>query len=397
MPHRGLSGTNLKFARDHNMRVTLQAVRLHGPVSRPELAQITGLTPQAIAYMSKELLETQMIMETGRRRGGRGQPAAELAINPDGGYSIGINVDRDHLTILLLDLAGQVRGRVHFEQNYMLPDEVFRRIERAIQDLLNETSLTSDDLVGVGLVIPYKNGYMRSNLTPRSYAVWRDYPVADRLHEITGLPVYLENDASASACGELHYGLGFDYRSFFYIFLGVGLGGGLVVNGDYVSGANGLAGEIGYIPIMNGGAKPDQELFLQSKVSLGALYAHLGEHGIQASSPAEISALHAQSDPTIMAWIEQAADNLLMTLITIVCVVNPEAILLGGRLPEAIMSDLIAASEARLVPYRANLPSFPPIRRAQCAEDAAALGAAILPFSDLYLPRPADLSRRGEL
>ena len=76
-----LSGTNLKHAGDHNLRVTLQAIRLNGPVSRAELAKITGLTPQTIAYITKKLIAKDLVIETGRRRGYRGQPATEIVIN----------------------------------------------------------------------------------------------------------------------------------------------------------------------------------------------------------------------------------------------------------------------------------------------------------------------------
>ena len=137
-----LSGTNLKHAGDHNLRVTLQAIRLNGPVSRSELAKITGLTPQTIAYISKKLIARGLAIETGRRRGYRGQPATEIAINPDGGYSIGVNIDRDHLTVILIDLLGVTRARKHVEKNFFLPDEAFVWIEDAYHDVLEENKLS---------------------------------------------------------------------------------------------------------------------------------------------------------------------------------------------------------------------------------------------------------------
>src|ERR671931_1063522 len=90
------SGTNLERAGDHNQRVTLHAIRVNGPITRTDLADITGLTPPAIANITRRLLNDQLIMVAGRRRGGRGQPATKLVINPDSRFSIGINIDRDH-------------------------------------------------------------------------------------------------------------------------------------------------------------------------------------------------------------------------------------------------------------------------------------------------------------
>ena len=113
--HMRLSGTNLERAGDHNQRVTLHAIRVNGPITRAELAKITGLTAPAIANITKRLLNDSLIQDAGRRRGGRGQPATKLVINPDSWFSIGLNVDRDHITMVVLDFEGRVRARASRE------------------------------------------------------------------------------------------------------------------------------------------------------------------------------------------------------------------------------------------------------------------------------------------
>jgi len=382
----GLSGTNLKHAKDHNLRVTLQAIRLQGPVSRAELATVTGLTPQAIAYISKKLVAQGLVMETGRRRGGRGQPATELAIDPDGGFSIGVNIDRDHLTVILIDLSGNVRGKRHIEKSFMLPDETFEWVEAAFHGLLKECDLTNADLAGVGLAVPFKLGYRRLAMTPTSYSAWRDYPSKQRLEEIVGLPVYEENDATASAIGESQYGHGMGIRSFFYLFFGYGLGGGLVVDGSYVHGESGHGGEIGHIPLPGPAVEGQRPTNLQDKVSLATLYASLGESGLEINSPGELAAQFDRDPKLIGEWLEGAADNLLPFLIATICVVNPGAILIGGRLPDRLIETLITALEKRIEPFRETMPHTPLVMRAKCSTDAAALGAAIVPFTRILFP-----------
>src|SRR5687767_901100 len=85
-----LAGTNLERAGDYNQRVTLQAIRLNGPITRAELAQLTGLTTPAIANITNRLLSVRLIVEVGRLHGRRGQPAKRLAVNADGAFSIGV-------------------------------------------------------------------------------------------------------------------------------------------------------------------------------------------------------------------------------------------------------------------------------------------------------------------
>ena len=88
-----------------------------GPITRAELAVITGLTAPAIANITKRLLTDNLIQDAGRRRGGRGQPATKLVINPDSWFSIGLNIDRDHITMVVLDFEGRVRARASREVN----------------------------------------------------------------------------------------------------------------------------------------------------------------------------------------------------------------------------------------------------------------------------------------
>src|SRR3546814_4654679 len=101
-----LSGTNLERAADHNQRVTLHAIRVNGPLTRVDLAAITGLTPPAIANITKRLLGVGLIEEAGQRRGGRGQPPTKLVITRDSFHAIGIHIDRDHITLVLVVFHG---------------------------------------------------------------------------------------------------------------------------------------------------------------------------------------------------------------------------------------------------------------------------------------------------
>jgi hypothetical protein len=105
-----LSGTNLERAGDHNQRVTLQAIRVNGAVTRTALASMTALTPAAIANITKRLLRERMMLAARRLRGARGQPATKLITNAASCFSVGLNIDRDHITVVLLASVGNVRG-----------------------------------------------------------------------------------------------------------------------------------------------------------------------------------------------------------------------------------------------------------------------------------------------
>src|ERR1700712_2190353 len=103
-----LQGTNIEHAKALNRRVVLEAVRRSGPITRADLARLTGLTAQAATNISAELAEAGLIREGGVRRGQRGQPATEISLDPQGGFAIGLNLGHQTLSGVLVDLAGDV-------------------------------------------------------------------------------------------------------------------------------------------------------------------------------------------------------------------------------------------------------------------------------------------------
>src|ERR1700726_1983547 len=149
-----LSGSNLKRAGDHNQRVTLHAIRVNGPVTRMALAQHTGLTPAAIANITSRLLEDRLILTAGRMHGARGQPATKFVVNPDSCFSIGLNVDRDHITLVLLDFAGRVRARAEREIPFAKPATVRSFFRRAVDRMLKQAGVARSRVIGVGVAFP---------------------------------------------------------------------------------------------------------------------------------------------------------------------------------------------------------------------------------------------------
>jgi predicted NBD/HSP70 family sugar kinase len=378
-----LSGSNLERAGDHNQRVTLHAIRVSGPVTRAHLGSMTGLTAAAITNITDRLLKQRLILKAGRTRGARGQPATKLIINPDGCFSMGLNVDRDHITLVLVDFAGQVRARSSREVKFALPQAVVSFFRQSASKLLAKAHINPDKLVGLGVAFP--DDIQRAGLPdqPPEYAMWGSVAVDTFLSSALSIPVFVENDAAAAAIGEMHFGLGQQYQSFFYILITAALGGGLVIDGRYYRGAAGRSGELGLLPRRG---KKGVARKLESFVSLSALNGHLAAKGYRVSSPRDLVHLEAPAQKIIDTWIDTSVDALEDTLLAIECLINPEAVLIGGRLPAALIDRLAERLNQRLRASEGAIPSVVPVSRAALADDAPAVGAAILPFSDRFLP-----------
>ncbi len=382
-----LSGANLERVGDHNQRVILQAIRVNGPITRVTLAQISGLTPPAVANITKRLLEDGLILEAGRVQGARGQPAMNLTINPDGCLSIGLNIDRDHITIVMLDLLGVVRARASQDIEFPLPADVAKFFKTQVRKMLAAWKDDPPRLSGVGVALPDDLGRVDLPHRPDGYDIWSTADIGKLLADILPLPVFLENDAAAAALGELQFGHGLRKPSFFYVLVSSGLGGGLVIEGDYFRGAQGRSGEIGFLPV-NSPKTPARSL--QDVVSLSALYAHLEAGGVAVSRPDQLAALPPESQALVDDWIALSARLLVQPFVAISCVVNPEAIYVGGRLPTDLIDRLVAAVNALLDKIK-DVPALARVERAATSADGPAVGAGLLPFMAQLLPSRAAL------
>ncbi|HVJ01926.1 MAG TPA: ROK family transcriptional regulator [Sphingomonas sp.] len=383
-----LSGTNLERAADHNQRVTLHAIRVGGSLTRVELAEITGLTPPAIANITKRLLAEGLIEEAGRRRGGRGQPPTKLVINPHACYAVGVNVDRDHITIVIVNFLGETVARVSREVEFALPEDVRSFYLSEIEALITRSGIDPARIVGVGVASPDDLGVVDLPDRPATYAEWESVDLAGLFAEPLDLPVFVENDAAAAAMGELQLGLGQKSSSFFYILVSWGLGGGLVVDGTYFRGADGRSGELGFLMADDGNGGRAQ---VQHFVSLSGLSRALEAEGLTIADMLRSNGDDARIERIVDTWIAGAIERLAEPLIAINCLINPAAVFVGGRLPGRYVDRLAERMNALLKQRASNVPALAPVHRAMLAEDAPAVGAAILPFSYFLLPKPSAL------
>lgn len=373
-----LSGTNLERAADHNQRVTLHAIRVHKEITRVALARITGLTAPAVSNIVRRLLDDGLVIEEGRLREGRGQPGKVLKINRSARFAFGVNIDRDHVSLILVNFAGDILARRTSDQAFALPDEVRRFWLDNASLMLAETGADAALLTGVGVALPDDLGSIYIPGAPAAYSLWRETDVVGLLTAPLNLPVFLENDAAAAAMGEQQFGSGSQLSSALYILISSGLGGGLLIDGRLVRGASGRSGEIGLIPLKDGEA-------VQDYVSLSGLSNHLAKAGFTLADM-ETMLPGSASDRAFEEWLANAVERLTFPLIAVNCLINPVGILIGSRLAANCVDRLALALEEALDAVRPALPARAPIRRAKLSSDAPAIGAAILPFSHFHLP-----------
>ncbi|WP_309061417.1 ROK family transcriptional regulator [Streptomyces sp.] len=260
-------GANLLALRSHNTALVLDLLRTAGAegISRLELAERTGLTPQAVSKITARLREDGLAAEAGRRASTGGKPRTVLRLVPEAGHAVGVHLDRDELRAVLVDLRGAVVGERRSPLDLGAGAEaVLAGVTRAAEGLVAEAlrpsggpateaprspggpaGLAADPtLLGLGVALPGPLDHARGVLhRVTGFPEWDGFPLRDALARRLGVPVVVDKDTNAAALG---LAVGGESGSFAYLHLGTGLGAGLVIGGSVHRGARTGAGEFGH-------------------------------------------------------------------------------------------------------------------------------------------------------
>jgi len=399
-----LTGTNLEYTKSYNVRIVLETIRLYGPLSRVEIARRTYLTAQTVTNITRSLMQSAMIVEAERLQEGRGAPSILLKINPEGAYSIGLDLDKDHLTGVLVDLLGTPRQQIDMELKFPSSDEAMDILEKTAKELITREGVELEKIWGVGIGLPgpfsvSDGAVLKDVVTPIGLPGWSNVPVREILSKRLSLPVFLENNANAAAIGELWYGAGRHIGTFFYVYFGAGLGGGVIINGQPYFGYTGNAGELGYYPASEpfDQEQNSQKPHLGQFFRLPSLYKKLQAEGYEVSNLVELEKLYEQKNDFLMGWIEKGATHLAPLVLAIEYLVDPQAIFFGGRLPDPIINDLLEKLKTILPTLRIKeKTSYPDLLNAAAGAEAAALGVATIPVYESMAPLPGLLMKTSK-
>lgn len=240
--------TRAQAQRSASTSVIVDAIRASGTVSRVGLTVTTGLTGATVSTVVRRLIDDGLVVETGRAESTGGKPRVLLELDPTARYAVGVHLDHASITCTVTDLAGtSVALSTHPGPGTRSPAEVLVETAAEVDRLVDEAGVDRGRVLGIGFVAPgplTSDGGMHR--TPPAMRAWTDYPITSELGRLTGLPVLLENDATASAIGEHWAGGTGSENSFAVLYMGTGLGAGLVLDGVAYRGSSGNAGEIGH-------------------------------------------------------------------------------------------------------------------------------------------------------
>jgi glucokinase-like ROK family protein len=247
------------WVREHNLSIVLNYIWEAGdPIARARLTEISGLNKSTIGSLLSQLQAWGFVRETGMSNAGLGRPGVMIDINPEAGRLIGIEIGVDFISVVLTDLKANMVWRDKLDTNgYHSAHKcdqalVLEQAERLIQEAVNHTQATGHRLLGIGVGVPGLVDHATGTLLFAPNLGWRDVPLRERWQRF-GVPVIVENEANAAALGEHMLGVARRVDNFIYLSAGVGLGGGIVIDGKLYGGVGGYAGEIGHMTLVSDG------------------------------------------------------------------------------------------------------------------------------------------------
>ena len=375
-------GANQAGVRLYNERLLLSLVRRFGPLSKIEVARLTGLSVQSTSAIMNRLRADGLLKREAPLRGRVGQPTIPVSIDPEGAYSFGLKIGRRSCDLVLIDFCGAVRERARRTYAFPKPAMIldFMRSELpALSLTLNATQRTRIAGLGVGVPFQLWNWELEIGAPLGAMSAWREFDTEGEIAAISPYSVTLCNDATAACAAEFFFGPSWRHRDFMYFFLGAFVGGGVVLDGALRPGRTGNAGAVGSMPVM---ARSDGGVAAQliARASICQLERRLEAAGIDASSIWATPDSWGEFGTQLQAWVEDAASALAYAAAAAISVIDFEAIVIDGAMPVTVRDRLVARTAQIFAGLDRRGLSEVEITAGAVGHDARAIGGAALPL-----------------
>ena len=380
-----LRGTNQSGMRAQNERLVLTLLRQHGALAKSDIARITGLSAQTVSVIMRALEQDGLLQRGAPQRGRIGQPSIPMSLAPDGAFFFGLKIGRRSADLILVDFLGRAVRLERQVYRYPTPSAVVEFVATTLPRLVADLPAGARARIGgLGVAMPFQLwNWVQSIGAPQAEMdAWRNRDIQTELAALTGLPVYVQNDATAACGAELVFGTGERPKDFLYFYFGTFIGGGLVLNGQLFTGRSGNAAGVGPIPVPGPDGKTRRLLDVASMSVLADAMESAGE-------PSDhLWAQHLDwrvSDAVLTPWLDGAANGLAHAILTAAALIELDTVLIDGWIPANIRAELTGRTHNAL--HAMDLAGIDPptLREGTVGANARVLGAAAIPLSQRYL------------
>ena len=343
-----------------NEELLLARIRGAGNISRAELARVTGLSKPTVSLALTNLERAGLVRPSGVRTGTPGPNAVLYEIRPEAGYVLALDVGREYVRGAIADVAGNVRARDSVATRAKTRRGRVSELARLAERLCGRLGLSRSDVVQTVLGSPGVYDPRRDALSlAAALEGWEDPQLPADLRTEFGESILIENDVDAAAMAEQAHGHGRDVESFAFVSVGTGIGLGLVLDGRLRRGVHGAAGEIAYLPLETASADPEdvrRRGGLEAAASAAGVVHAARRLGLEVATARDVFAAAEAGDERAGQVVAEEALVVARAVCSIVAVVDPEVVVLGGGIGKAAgLVEAVAAQLATLAPVPVDL------------------------------------------
>lgn len=380
----------------------LDLVRSGRACTRPDLVRRSGLGRTVVTQRVQQLLDARLLVEGALGPSSGGRAPRELGFHADAGHLLVAEIGSTTLTVAVADLAGTLLTQRQVAADVTRgPEPMLARIEELFAAMLAERPAGAPPVWGIGVGVPGPVEFATGRtIAPPIMPGWDGYPVRERLAGAFGVPVWVDNDVNLMALGELRAGLARGERDVVLIKIGTGIGAGLVSGGRLHRGAQGCAGDVGHVAVVDdtdvvcrcgktgclealaGGAALARDAEAAAVSGASPYLATLAEEG-RPLDARDVSRAAQHGDPFSVGLLTRSGRLVGGMLATLVNFYNPSLIIIGGGV--AASGDLLLAAVREAV-YRRSLPLATRhlrIMQSPLSDRAALTGAAATVVDEL--------------
>jgi predicted NBD/HSP70 family sugar kinase len=349
-----------RLLRGINDRSALDLLLEHGPLSRPQLGDLTGLSKPTTSQLLARLEDAGLVIASGNTQGGPGPRARLYAVNPDAAHAAALDVTPARILAAVADLTGRTVGEYELRTPRRPHPDAVSHVVQALEGAATSAGLPVSALRHVAIGTPGAFDPTTRRLRyARHLPGWHDPHLLERLADEAGMAIHVENDVNLAAVAELAAGAARGVDDFILLWADEGLGAAVVIDGRLRGGATGGAGEVGFLPlpgtplvrdVRRGNAGAFQEL-----AGGPAVLALARSHGIRAATPPAAVAAALDRPGGGDRMLEELAHRLAVGISAMVAVVDPALVILSGgvliaggpRLLDLVSDEVGSLSAAR--------------------------------------------------
>lgn len=355
-----------------NERRLLQLIWRNPGISRSEITGHTDLTQQSVHRILDHLAERNIVVLGSAKPGlGRGQPSPMLQLNGGYAYACGISVNTDIIGICLIDLAGKILGEREVPLRETTMRQALQLVKQQVVELQTQNNLSDENFFGTGFAIAgYHVDGTRHN-APLPLHEWSMIELGPIIADLFDRPAWVINGAKSGAIAESLFGTGRFIRHFAYLSFNYGFGGGVIIDGELLQGGNGNAGEFSGLY---------DEVESERRPALQYLIDRLNRNGVNVPSIHYMRRNFDPNWPGVLEWVDDVTPAYIRLVNAIRATLDPQAIVFGGQIPPGLAAMLVERTKIFDRPRYGVHRGGPKLIVSEIASDAAAMGAAIMPF-----------------